>query len=161
MKHFGSRDEILNRHCYNAHTLDRKRCKGCVQTHSTSNTDCEIWDKMLGSLRQFEFGFMSLSSTYGLFSQDFDSCWCCSRQNSLQSFSLSLSLLLSIHHYSHNCFSGVVFGVAMSWRWLGRSLVRLGKVCMHTLHNWICHINVSMQLFQCFSVILLSFGRCF
>lgn len=86
-----------------------------------------------------------------IFFQDFDSCWCCSRQNSLQSFSLSLSLLLSIHHYSHNCFSGVVvFGVAMSWRWLGRSLVRLGKVCMHTLHNWICHINVSMQLFSMF-----------
>ena len=101
-----------------------------------------------------------------IFSQDFDSCWCCSRQDSLQSLSLSHPLLLSIHHYSHNCFSGVVvFGVAMSWRWLGRSLVRLGKVCMHTLQNWICHINVSMIINAAFSMFFGDFCwvfcRCF
>lgn len=151
MKHFGSRDEILNRHCYNAHTLDhsvaKDVCKRIVPVTQVVRFETKCLE-VYGNLSSVSWVCHQLMV---IFSQDFDSCWCCSRQNSLQSFSLSLSLLLSIHHYSHNCFSGVVvFGVAMSWRWLGRSLVWLGKVCMHTLHNWICHMNVSMQLFQCF-----------
>lgn len=81
-----------------------------------------------------------------IFSQDFDNCWCCSRQNSLQSFSLSLSLLLSIHHYTHK----LLFWSRPSWGCHVMTMTRkiLGKIASG-LHAYTTQLNLSYLMNQC------------